>query len=725
MGLSNQSVKFESNYVDLRMLLHSLLEKKWLILGISIFTFILAMVYVLLKPTKYQATVLLQVYHKHDSSLGAITDTNQPSSSDKLTDEPISVQIALIRSKFILGPVIKSLGLDILVKPYQKSSLNFFSHSNNGIQISELEVPVKYLNKRLYLKVDKTNHYRLYAPNQKLLLEGNVGQLVTSKNLFSIKVDNINAANSSEFLVIKRPESEIINQVHSHLLITDLSGSVDNQTNKVGILQLSLIGDNPDKTMQMINKIALITQLKDTERKSLEAKKTLEFLYQQLPIIEDSLKTAEAKLNEYRSTSGKIDIKLQTQYLLTHLSDIDKQLESIRLKKMDLSQKFTIYHPFIITLNQKHKELNKQRDEILDQIKKLPAADQVAASLTRDVNVKNNLYMILLNKIHEQQVITAGIVSDVRILSLATFPDMPLPIKLTIIGFASLSIGLILGCLGVLVWQMFRRRISDPHWVERNFNLKNLIILPYSKRQASNSSRLKSGNNKNLPLLAHESPNDLVIESMRFLHTFLNHNIQKTHNNILTMMSICKNVGKTFVTANFASVLAAAGGKILLIDADLREGHIHQYFGFRSIPGLTDLLKGKVSMQDALIQNQDFDNLFFLPSGTLAENPTKLLMSNHFKLLLLELAKSYEYVIINTSPILSVSDGAVIGKIAGTNLLVLGANMHEPWEISIAIKNIRHAGVTLHGSIFNNLKPVKFYQYFNIDHVYDELIIDN
>jgi len=414
--------KLEVNYVDLQLLLANLLAKKWLILGMGLMTVCLATVYSLVKPTKYQATVLLQIHHKQENSLGSMNEALQQATT--AAEEPISMQMALIRSKFILGPVIKALGLDIQILPQKKFFFGLFKQPENELQISELQVPPRFLKKPLLLLVDQPDHYRLYAA-KKLVLEGNSGELIAANNLFALKIAKLSAPPGARFILRKLPESEVINQLRSHLIISDLSGTEGSSLNKVGILQLLLSGTNAQKTIDIINKIALITELKDRERKSLEAKKTLEFLYQQLPIIQASLKEAEEKLNSYRSTSGKIDIKLQTQYLFTHLSEVDKQLELIRFKKIDMAQQYTAHHPFLITLNQKQIELQKQHDAIIEQIKNLPATDQIAANLSRDVDVKNNLYMALLHKIHEQQVITAGIVSDIGILALATFRISP------------------------------------------------------------------------------------------------------------------------------------------------------------------------------------------------------------------------------------------------------------------------------------------------------------
>ena len=440
-------MKLETDYFDLPSLFFTLLEKKWLLLGIGFLTSVLACSYVLIKPAKYQATVLLEVHHKAENSLGSVADQGEHSRSESVNEEPISLQVALIYSKFILEPVIRSLGLDHEILPAKNSS---------QIQISYLQVPEKFLKKRLILDINQPNHFRLRSPTQQILLEGSSNQLINHQG-FSIKIDKIEATPRSQFFLVKKPESEIIQKIRSHLVVTDLSNSTEGSLKKAGLLQLMVKGDHPDKIIQLINQIAWFTQVKDKERKSLEAKKTLEFLYQQLPLVQASLKTAEAQLNEYRSTSGKIDLKLQTEYLLTHLSDIDKQLEAARLKEMDLFQLYTPQHPFVIALKQKIQTLTKQRQEMMSQIKKLPAADQMAANFYREVNVNNHLYTALLHKIHEQQVITAGIVSDIGILSLATFADQSFRPNWFIIFCSSFIIGMMVGSLGIVFWQIFSR----------------------------------------------------------------------------------------------------------------------------------------------------------------------------------------------------------------------------------------------------------------------------
>lgn len=365
------------DYVELSSHWANLIKKKWLILSVSFLLSFLCMTYALFKPKQYQSSVLLHIHPSQRSSLGNIANSSQTTYKDNISEEPIAVLIALIRSRYILEPAIKSL-----------------------------------------------------------------------------------------HLADKRPLWIVMNDVLSRLHIIDLAGSTENTNQIADILQMTLNGKNAKETIQLINQIALFAQSKDRERKIAEAKKTLEFLYNQLPIVQDALKKSEIKWNQYRFNNNNMDPKMQVQYLFNHLSDIEKQLEMIRIKKIALMQEFTNLHPDVIALNETNNALQKQRNEILAQIKTMTQANQTGMNLAREVDVNKNLYMKLLDKIHSEQVITAGIVSDISILSLASSSEVASGLKPGLLGLAGLLIGLMLSSLGVLVWQIFKR----PEWGYLDFN---------------------------------------------------------------------------------------------------------------------------------------------------------------------------------------------------------------------------------------------------------------
>lgn len=463
----------EVDDIDLHSVLRSMIEKKRIIIATSVLVFTFAMTYALLTPKKYQATLLLQVQQKQTNAQSTWHQPNPSSSAENAPEEPLSAQIALIRSKFTLEPVIHTLGLDLSISASAPIHVDgSLIKANYAIHISELQLPAKYLKKKLHLIVDDLHQYTLYDSRNQTILQARVGEFAQGNKSIAIKVDKLNAPPGTKFLIIKKYESEVLNKILANLTITDLSNSNENNSNKIGLLQISLTGNDPKLITAILNKIADITQQKNTERKSLQVEKSLIFLNQQLAIVNKSLQEAESKLNQYRSTTGQVDIKLQTHYLMTHLSDIDKQLQELRLKKSNLLQQYTSNYPFVHSVIENINELEKLRTEVYSQLKKLPAADQASTAIYRDIKVKNNLYMALLNQIHELEVVKAGIISDVHVLVPATIPEMPIPIRLHIIGISSLLFGLMLGCMFVLGLKIISRRVEDANRVEFEYQKK-------------------------------------------------------------------------------------------------------------------------------------------------------------------------------------------------------------------------------------------------------------
>jgi len=195
-------------------------------------------------------------------------------------------------------------------------------------------------------------------------------------------------------------------------------------------------------------------------------------------------------------------------------------------------------------------------------------------------------------------------------------------------------------------------------------------------------------------------------------------------NNIVSIMGVAPGVGKSFVSANFAYLLANAGKKILLIDGDIRKGHLKDYFKVGACLGLSELVLGSCTFEQAVIQSQ-YDNLDFLATGAYPPNPSELLMTERFKQVLETAAKRYDLVIIDTAPILAVTDAALIGQHAGTNFMVLASNAHEVSEIELALKRVSANGVKINGVVFNfNRKEKNLHSYgygyrYNYQYKYD------
>ena len=714
---NGQTLSQDENEIDLTMILQLLWENKWLILFVTFFSLSFAVFYSSKQMPQFQTDVLLHIEDnkQNNTTVGGLSKKLDLGSSP---DNTAATHSALIQSRFILEPVIKSLGLDIKSMPHQFLIPRIlFPDKDSKIKIQTFDTRSSYINKPFRLSVDKVNHIRLYNEAGELELQGNVGSLLTnSDKSISLKVRAIDAPINTQFNITKQSDAQVMHQLLRRLKIKDL-GSKES----TGILQISLQGSEPKKMIQILDAIAREAQLKDTDKKSLEASKALHFLYQQLPLARHSLDKAETDLNRYRATSGKIDIKLQAQSLLAQLEDLDKQMGTLQVNKIDMSQRYTTSHPFLIALIRQIEELKTKRQQLEKRLKTLPASDQIAVNLMRDVEVKNSLYLILLSKIQELEFVKAGTISNVRILSYAKLPDEPLPGRGKLIYGGCLIFGLAFSFLIIFIRKLLSSHVDDPHWGERNFNLVNLAIIPYCKEQSINTKKFKNHTLDHIPLLAQHNPRNLAIESLRSLRTTLQVTLNSAPNNIVSILGISPGVGKTFISCNLAWLLAVAGKRVLLIDGDLRRGVLHKNFNLQSKPGLVDLLN-ETSPLEQVLKKSAHPNLTVLPRGSYIADPSELLMSDKFKELIHSSSQQFDIVLIDTAPILLVTDGALVAGFSGTNYLVMGANAHHPTEILMVMKRLANAGVPEHGSIFNFFKTAsKGHRYSKYNaYYYDE-----
>jgi tyrosine-protein kinase Etk/Wzc len=140
---------------------------------------------------------------------------------------------------------------------------------------------------------------------------------------------------------------------------------------------------------------------------------------------------------------------------------------------------------------------------------------------------------------------------------------------------------------------------------------------------------------------------------------------------------------------------------VLLVDGDLRRGSVHRFFGVEREPGLSDVLGGRVALEEAIRTTQV---AHFVPSGRIPANPAELLGSPGFRQFLEDVSRRYDLVIVDTPPVLAVTDPAIIGRHAGTNLLVLHAGRHSDGEIAAAVRRLATSGVAVQAAILNNVR---------------------
>ncbi|MBA3755959.1 MAG: polysaccharide biosynthesis tyrosine autokinase, partial [Nitrosomonas sp.] len=267
-------------------------------------------------------------------------------------------------------------------------------------------------------------------------------------------------------------------------------------------------------------------------------------------------------------------------------------------------------------------------------------------------------------------------------------------------------LGLFLGVVAVFVRKSLLRGIEDPDLIEKQLHIPVYATISHSKNQELLNKELsepyKSIRRNRPVLLTLRNKEDVAIESLRSLRTTIHFSLLEAQNNIIVISGPSPGVGKTFVASNLAAVMADAGKKILLIDADMRKGAINKMFGVKREDGLSEIILNNLSVQDAT-RKIPLVNFDFISTGTIPPNPSELLLHERFGQLLEGFTQQYDLIIIDSPPILAVTDAAIIARMAGASFMVIKAGMHTKRELEQSIRRFSQSGVTIKGIIFNDM----------------------
>ncbi|WP_154974691.1 polysaccharide biosynthesis tyrosine autokinase [Klebsiella grimontii] len=705
-SIKNKNVDKETDEIDLRRLMGEVIDHRKLIISvISLFTLI-ALIYALFATPIYQADSLLQVEQKQGnailSGLSQILPDSQPLSAPEIT---------LLQSRMILGKTVDDLNLQARVEQeyfpiFGRGWSRLMGKKQSSLDITRLYIPAEAANtQQLTIKVKDSTHYEIVFNGHKT--DGRTGVLVNNGDL-TLKIDNIDAEQGAVFTV---------SYISKLKAITDLQKvfTVLEQGKDTGMLSLSLTGENPKVLENILNSISNNYLTQNIARQAAQDAKSLEFLNAQLPKVRNELDSAEDKLNQYRRQKDSVDLSLEAKSVLEQIVNVDNQLNELTFRESEVSQLFTKEHPTYKALLEKRKTLQDEKAKLNERVSSMPQTQQDILQLSRDVESGQAVYMQLLNRQQELSIAKSSAIGNVRIIDDAVAQPQPVEPKKVMI----LLVGFILGAvisLGLVLLRMFLRRgIESPEQLE-DAGINVYASIPVSETFAKKTVHL-AGWNKNKAseyqsFLAVENPADLAIEAIRGLRTSLHFAMMEARNNILMISGASPNAGKTFVSSNLAAIISQTGKTVLFIDTDMRKGYTHKLFNLDNSNGLSDILAGKISAADAIKSVKDA-GFHYISRGVVPPNPAELLMHRRLDELLTWASKNYDLVILDTPPILAVTDAAIIGNYVGTTLLVARFEQNTVKEIEVSAKRFEQSGVVIKGCILNSVikKASSYYGY--------------
>jgi tyrosine-protein kinase Etk/Wzc len=685
----------------------------WITAGI---TFV-AVLYALVAAPVFETNLMI---HVEEESPNASKNILSEASSLFETKKAAIAEMELLRSRMVVSRAVDNLQLFIDVRPKYFPIAGFWFANQKGGGLSEpglfgyggyvwgdekaevslFEVPDAWLGREFALTALGNQRFRFSGGGQPIVFDGNVGlryRVPTPYGVIELKVDRMFANPGARFVLRRMSRLAMIDALQNALVITE-------EGKQSGIIEVKLQGENAHRTHSVLSEIGREYMRQNLARKTEEAEKSLAFLNQQLPMLKRQLEEAEDRYNRFRNAHSTVDLQEEARMSLAQAAAARARRIELIQKKTEMLARFTEDHPVVAAINRQRKEVDAEIEEVNSRIKAMPVLEQDEARLTRDIKVSTDLYTALSNTAQQLRLISIGRVSNVRLIDAPMEPEKPIKPNRPVIVAMAIVMGLILGSSIAFVRKALSGGIDDPEQVERLLGARVVYAtIPHSITQEKLTRRVK-GEDTPLPLLAQIMPEDPAVESLRSFRAALQFALPHFKNNVVMLAGATRGLGKSFVVANLAAVIASSGKRVLLLDADFRNGHLHRYFGVSRERGLSKAINGEIGSEDIIHYNV-LDNLDFIPTGVLPPNRSEFLLLLNFSALLESLRSDYDLVLINPPSILLASDALIIGRHAGAAFIVARAGVTTDAEIVESIKRLNHVGLSPQGILFNDLTP--------------------
>ena len=635
----------------------------------------------------YQVDALLQIESKNSKpsgmmgSLGALFATNSPAETE----------MELIKSRQVMGAAVEKMRLDLKAEPLNKLDrllhregrveLNNFYVNWENVPKEEQEQPWEMLAK------DTLGNFDLFDQNGEKVLSGIVGQtyqFMYAGDSASFGVFRAKVRSGQRFAITRAQRLDAIESFRGAF-------DVKEKGKKTGILEFSYQDIYPDRAVEILNEVATSYLRQNVEERNAEAQKTLEFLEKQLPDIKAQMDSLLLNLNTYRNRVGSVDINAETQIVLQKRMKLQQDILALQQRKQEAIRLFHSEHPTVKTLEEQEEALNRELAGTSRDVKKLPTTQQEVLKLSNEVELSKVMYTTMLNNIQQLRLVSAGEVGSVRVVDFAEEVTKPSKPRKKVILAVALFFGFLLGALIVSIKTKLSSGVKSSSFIEKETGYTVYAKVPKGNPKGTKGTR---------PLAVVE-PDDVAVEALRALRSSLEFSMMDEGGSVIGVSGLIPGVGKSFISVNLAALFAGLGKKVLLIDADLRKGRLHKEFGIRRGNGLSQVLL-RTAKPEEVVHSTEVENLFVIPCGNVPANPAELLGSKHYAEIIEQFKSEYDLVIVDTPPIMLVTDAALACRIAAQVVMVIEYNKHSIEAIKDGMSQILKGNAHAHASFVIN-----------------------
>ena len=709
----------DDDTISIADLLENLVDHRWLFAGVALLCTLAAAAYALLATPVYTVDSLIQVEDKKGSTLGALASVAQ---ALDVSSSPVEGEIEVVRSRTNVSRAVEALRLQSEAEVENRLPLvgNWLARKlerdDNGLAIAprlplvnpahwawggerlllaEFEAPPQQYGEPHLLTVGEDGTWTLLDPDEQLVLQGRVGTRSENAGMgYALRIAELVARPGTRFTLRRYSLTARAEQIRDDLRVSETK-------RQSGIMRVEYLDPDPVGAARLVNAIADAYVQQNAQRRAAEAEKSLQFLEDQLPQLRKQVEATEDALNTFRNRQQTIDIPGEITGLLSQAVELEKSRLELELKLKEGAGRYEPAHPVMRALREQAASIGTQQKRVNERIRALPQTQQEYLRLARDVEVNSQLYVSLLNNAQQLRVARAGTIANVSIVDRAVVPERPTKPRRALVVAVGLLGGLAGGFLLAQLLAALRGPVRDPQELENATGVHVSATVPISPEQLAVDRR-----RAHAPfLLARMRPTSSAVEALRTLRLNLQLALADTEGGrTILLTSSVPGQGKSFVAANLASLIASAGQRVLLIDADIRRSSMSSYLPTDAGRGLSDILRERRDPAE-FVTPDVAPNLSLLPAGPGVDNPGDLLTEERLHGVVDWATANYDAIVVDAPPILPVSDAVVLGRFADVTAFVVRHKRAALADVVDAVQQYRLSGAEPTGFVFNCFRP--------------------
>ena len=714
----------------LREYLRVLIKRKWLVISC------LAIIFGVVALATMRSTRIYDAYgtiaiNKTDPAILNLKDSANGGAADYSDPTDLDTEVRILKSDLLALQVIKQLNLD--KRPEfggtQASPSNMLGLTTDALQPDSEKTTSLLAGFKAGLRVALIPNTRIieihYRSPDKTLAANVVNTLIASYIEQNFKTRFESTMQASDWLSKQLVDLEMKVQTSQEKLVQyqkqhEILGIDEKQnitTSKLDELNKELTAAESDRMQK--ESIYRLVQSSDPDMATAAAVSAggsagSSGLMERMREQQADLKIQIAQLSTQFGNAYPKVVQLNTQ-----LKEVDAQLQTETIKVVS-----RVRSGYLAAL-QHETMLRQAMDNQKQEANKLNESAIEYSLLKRDVESYRTLYEGLMEKLKEAGV-TAGLRSNnIRSVDKARVPTYPSePNVPRNLAFA-LALGLSTGIGLAFLLEGIDNTVRTPEQAQAISGLPSLGMIPLGSKSGLEAAAKRltvASSREAVELVTQSRPQSQMAESYRALRTSLLLTSLGGPPKVILITSALPQEGKTTTSINTAIVLAQKGTRVLLMDADLRRPSIHKTLGMGPKTGLSNVLTGNATLQQAVLRSNILPTLFVLSAGTPPPNPAELLASSNMKDILAELREQYDHIVVDTPPTLSVTDAVVMSTRADSVVLVIRSGQTTKQALRRSRDLLMQVNARVSGVLLNavDLSSPDYYYYYEYQGKYGQ-----